>query len=55
VANPTWYQRYVDFIVLLILFALVASARAPVRSLDVVRWAVVVCLSVAWTVTVALA
>ena len=47
-ANTTWFQRYVDFPVLLVLLALVASGRAPVRRIDVLRWAGIVALSVVW-------
>jgi len=53
-ANGTWFQRYVDFPVLLILVALAASAGVPWRSVDRVRLAGVVVISVFWTAAVAL-
>ena len=54
-ANTTWFQRYVDFAVLLCLLALNARGGRPVRSIDALRWGVVIVVSVAWTLRVALA
>jgi hypothetical protein len=52
-ANTTWYQRYVDFAVLLLLGGLVASGSARVRAVDVLRWTGVVAISLLWTVVLA--
>ena len=54
-ANTAWYQRYVDFAVLLCLLALVACGGRPVRRTDVLRWGVVIVISVTWTLRLALA
>ncbi len=54
-ANTVWFQRYVDFAVLLSLLALVAAGGRPVGRVDILRWAAVVAVSVAWTLRVALA
>jgi hypothetical protein len=47
-ANTTWYQRYVDFAVLLLLGGLVASGAARVRRLDALRWAGILLISLLW-------
>ncbi len=52
-ANTVWFQRYVDFGVLLCLLALVVLGKRPVRRIDVLRWIVVLAVSVAWTVRIA--
>jgi hypothetical protein len=52
-ANTAWYQRYVDFAVLLLLGCLVASGHGRVRPLDVLRWAGVVVVSVIWAAVLA--
>jgi hypothetical protein len=54
-ANTTWYQRYVDFGVLLLLAGLVASGEARVRGVDALRWAGVLVISLLWTMVVATA
>jgi hypothetical protein len=54
-ANTTWYERYVDFGVLLLLGALVASGEARVRRVDALRWAGVLVISLLWTVMMATA
>lgn len=54
-ANTAWYQRYVDFGVLLAMLALVTLGRRRAELADVVRWVAVVGVSVAWTVWLALA
>ena len=54
-ANTTWYERYIDFAVLLLLGALVASGEAPVRRVDWWRWVGIVAISLIWTVMTALA
>jgi hypothetical protein len=51
--NLSWYQRYVDFPVLLILAALAVSAEVRLRSIDRLRWVVAVVLSVGWIVAYA--
>jgi 4-amino-4-deoxy-L-arabinose transferase-like glycosyltransferase len=51
--NTMWYQRYADVAVFLLLGCLVASGRAPVRWLDVLRWAGIVAVSLIWTAAVA--
>jgi 4-amino-4-deoxy-L-arabinose transferase-like glycosyltransferase len=53
VVNLSWYQRYVDFPVLLILAALAVGAGVRLRSIDRVRWLVAVVLSVGWIVAYA--
>ena len=53
--NATWYQRYVDFPILLILAALAVSAHVEFHFLDRFRWVIVVALSLAWTMLFALA
>ena len=52
-ANTTWYQRYVDFAVLLLLGGLVASGRARVRRVDALRWAGIVVISLLSTAVLA--
>jgi len=52
-ANTTWYQRYMDFAVLLLLGGLVASGRARVRRVDSLRWVGVVVISLLWTAVLA--
>jgi 4-amino-4-deoxy-L-arabinose transferase-like glycosyltransferase len=53
-ANTTWFQRYVDFAVLLLLLGLVASGGRRARREDVLRWGVVLVVSAAWATTMAL-
>ena len=53
--SATWYQRYVDFPILLILAALAASAHVEFHFLDRLRWLIVVALSLAWTMIFVLA
>ena len=50
-SSATWYERYVDFGVLLCLCGLVAAGSARVRGVDVLRWAGVLAISVVWTFT----
>jgi 4-amino-4-deoxy-L-arabinose transferase-like glycosyltransferase len=52
-ANTTWYQRYVDFAVLLLLGGLVASGAARVRRLDALRWLGILLISLLWTAVLA--
>jgi hypothetical protein len=54
-ASGTWYQRYVDFPVLLILAALAVTAGRPWCAVDRLRLAGVVGISLFWTIAVALA
>lgn len=54
-ANVTWYQRYVDFPVLLLVAALAVSAGVGLRWLDRLRWIALAGVSVAWTVMYVLA
>ena len=49
-ANTMWFQRYVDFAVLLMLCGLVACGGARVRRIDVLRWVGIVGISLAWGV-----
>ena len=49
-ANTLWFQRYVDFAVLLTLCGLVACGGARVRRIDVLRWVGIVGISLAWGV-----
>jgi 4-amino-4-deoxy-L-arabinose transferase-like glycosyltransferase len=48
VANPTWYQRYVDFPILLILAALAVTAGVRLGRVDRLRWLFAGLLGVAW-------
>jgi Dolichyl-phosphate-mannose-protein mannosyltransferase len=49
-ANSAWYQRYVDFPILLLLCALAVTARSRFRWADRGRWVAVVGISLAWAV-----
>jgi hypothetical protein len=49
-ANTAWYQRYVDFPVLLLLCALAVTAGSRFRWVDRARWLAVVAISLAWAV-----
>ena len=53
VANLSWYQRYVDFPVLLMLVGLAVCAAVRLRSIDRVRWLLAVVLSAGWIVAYA--
>ncbi len=48
--GPAWYQRYVDFPVLLLLSGLALTSGVELRRVDRLRWLVVVVLSAAWMV-----
>ena len=48
-ASATWYQRYIDFGVLLCLCGLVARGPARVRRIDALRWAGVIAVSALWS------
>ena len=52
-ASATWYQRYVDFGVLLCLCGLVAGGPARVRRVDLLRWAGLVAVSALWMAVIA--
>ena len=52
-ASATWYQRYVDFGVLLCLCGLVAGGATRLREIDVLRWVGVVAISAVWAFTTA--
>lgn len=52
-ANTTWYERYVDFAVFLLLGGLVASGDARVRRVDVLRWVGILMISLLWTAVLA--
>ena len=49
--GPAWYQRYVNFPVLLLLSSLALSSEVELTTVDRLRWMVVVVLSAAWMVT----
>ena len=51
--GPAWYQRYVDFPVLLLLSSLALTSEAELSTVDRLRWLVVVVLSAAWMVAIA--
>ena len=51
--NTSWYERYVDFAVLLLLGGLVASGQARLRRVDGLRWVGVVAISLLWTTVLA--
>ena len=54
-ANPDWYQRYVDFPILLVFTALAVSGGVAFRFLDRFRWAVAAAISLAWVMLFVLA
>ena len=49
-ANSAWYQRYVDFPILLLLCALAVTAGSRFRWADRGRWLALVVISLAWAV-----
>jgi Dolichyl-phosphate-mannose-protein mannosyltransferase len=53
VVGVSWYQRYVDFPILLLLACLAVTAGVRLRRIDRVRWIVVILVSLAWIVAIA--
>jgi hypothetical protein len=53
VVAPSWYQRYVDFPILLLLSCLAVTAGVRLRLIDRVRWIVAIMVSLAWIVAIA--
>ena len=51
--GPAWYQRYVDFPVLLLLSSLALTSGVELSTVDRLRWLVVVIVSAAWMVAFA--
>ncbi len=51
--GPAWYQRYVDFPVLLLLSSLALTSEVELSTIDRLRWLVVVVVSAAWMVALA--
>ncbi len=51
--GPAWYQRYVDFPVLLLLSSLALTSEVELSTVDRLRWLVVVAVSAAWMVAIA--
>ena len=53
IAGASWYQRYIDFPILLVLSCLAMTAGVELRRIDRLRWLVVIVLSLAWIVAFA--
>ena len=53
VVGPSWYQRYADFPILLLLSCLAVTAGVRLRRIDRVRWIVAIMVSMAWIVAIA--
>jgi hypothetical protein len=54
-ANVDWYQRYVDFPIVLVFAALAVSSGVEFRILDRFRWAIAAAISFAWALLFVLA